>query len=421
MTSEAEQTPISLTQMDLSVDSLIPNNYNPNEMDDKAYGRLYLVMKRLKRAPHPLWVRCLGDGKDHLKHEHEIIDGFHRWSAAKELAQKENVIIGKLMCDIYRVNDLQAMSLCYQVNTIRGVPNPFKEGLFFRQARRLASNSNMLLTYFMVPAKYMARRAQLAKIYHIYQRHAAKKNIFLGHWETMADFWNGEEDDETLDDLCLFIDESPLTVDDVENVLWQLRRNKKRTFRQLAQEILDKRKYAPPLEQKFTHTPTSTQTSASSQQTLNELEGGKKPTEAGQPETGQPPGGKPQLGAEVETQGLQPTTETIQPHVHIETAERKRVERKAWQDETPPTASHLVKCFYCKEESTINVWEEPLDVKCPNCGEEFKVMDDKGTLRSSVQQIIFRPKDRPFERIYVPKRYKDLGIDQVVKRPSPAS
>jgi len=273
--------------------------------------------------------------------------------------------------------------MCYQINTIRGTPNPFKEGLFFTMARDLAPNPRTLLEYFIVPADYIARRAQLVKIFHIYQRHGDKKNINLSHWEAMAQFWKSDEDDETLDDFCIFMDESPLTVDDLESVLGELRRSRERTFRQLAQEILDKRKHTLPLEQRFIHTPTPPQPPP---QPLDELEGGEEPSEAGQQLGAEP---TPKLEAEVRSQQIaevdlqgqpinptQPTQPTLaqpqvqQPQVQIqvETAERRRVERRAWQDETPPTASYPVKCYYCKEDSTINVWEEPLDVKCPNCG-----------------------------------------------------
>ena len=115
-----------VARQNLPTDNLVPNDYNPNLMDKDDYERIFQFMKIVKREPHDLRVRCINPlGSDHLKHKHEIIDGYTRWDIATKLG------IRVLECEVYQVSDLVAKSMCYQANKFRGTPRPFREAAFF--------------------------------------------------------------------------------------------------------------------------------------------------------------------------------------------------------------------------------------------------------------------------------------------------
>jgi hypothetical protein len=62
----------------IDVEKIKPNEYNPNVMDKRIYNTLVQNIKRFGEMSQPILVRPLTDGT------FVIIDGFHRWSAAKD-------------------------------------------------------------------------------------------------------------------------------------------------------------------------------------------------------------------------------------------------------------------------------------------------------------------------------------------------
>ena len=115
-----------VARQNLPPGNLVPNDYNPNVMDREDYEHVMEFMKTVKRVPHDLRVRCIDPlGSDHLKHKHEIIDGYTRWDIAVKLG------FSAVSCEVYQVSDLTAKSMCYQANKYRGTPRPFREAAFF--------------------------------------------------------------------------------------------------------------------------------------------------------------------------------------------------------------------------------------------------------------------------------------------------
>ena len=125
-----------VARQNLPTSNLVPNDYNPNVMDDEARNRLQEFIRQVKRVPSDIWVRCVDQvGADHTKHKHEIIDGFNRWDIARRLDLRS------VPCEIYQVSDVAAMSMCYQINKVRGAPTPFREAAFFYLVlKRLPAN-----------------------------------------------------------------------------------------------------------------------------------------------------------------------------------------------------------------------------------------------------------------------------------------
>lgn len=97
----------------VSVNSIRPNTYNPNRMNA-------ITFEKEKRSIQehgfidPITVRQVGD-EDEL----EIIDGEHRWRAAKELGI-ETIPVANLG----RIDDQKARKLTILYNELKGAPEP---------------------------------------------------------------------------------------------------------------------------------------------------------------------------------------------------------------------------------------------------------------------------------------------------------
>ena len=87
----------------ISVESIHPNKYNPNRMDDDAFAEYVAEVKHLGRLPKPMVVRQNEDG-------YETIDGEHGWRAAKDVGFAE------VPCEIIEADDFEAMRQTYKRN-----------------------------------------------------------------------------------------------------------------------------------------------------------------------------------------------------------------------------------------------------------------------------------------------------------------
>lgn len=79
----AEELPVgaqgrtaSLVRKNVAIDLLVPNEHNPNEMDEASFNMLYDNIERVGLTD-PILVRPLPDGR------YKIVGGHHRWDVAK--------------------------------------------------------------------------------------------------------------------------------------------------------------------------------------------------------------------------------------------------------------------------------------------------------------------------------------------------
>jgi ParB/RepB/Spo0J family partition protein len=98
----------------IKVDLLDPNHWNPNRMAKEMRKKLTAYLRR-EGLIEPLVVR------PHPKHEgrYEILGGFHRWSICKDELGYETV-----PCVIVELNDKRAMILSVNLNSMTGQPVP---------------------------------------------------------------------------------------------------------------------------------------------------------------------------------------------------------------------------------------------------------------------------------------------------------
>lgn len=100
----------------VDINKLVPNDYNPNEMSDAQFRLLNMNVQEFGMLQIPI-VKPLKDGK------YEIIDGEHKWEAAKLQDFKE---IHCIVVDPKRVDGVKQMLLTSRMNQIHGTANATK-------------------------------------------------------------------------------------------------------------------------------------------------------------------------------------------------------------------------------------------------------------------------------------------------------
>jgi ParB-like chromosome segregation protein Spo0J len=100
----------ALKVVDLAVETLAPNPWNPNRVPPGLYAKLRGYIER-EGFVEPLVVRRKGDG-------FEILGGYHRWLIAKEL---KHVAVP---CVIVDLDDRRAKILSVNLNELKGQSVP---------------------------------------------------------------------------------------------------------------------------------------------------------------------------------------------------------------------------------------------------------------------------------------------------------
>lgn len=115
----------------ISVDALVANDYNPNEMTDEEFQECKREIAHLGTLPKPIVVRP----KDSV---YAIVDGEHNWRAAKELG------FTTVPCEVLELDDVEAMRQSYKRN-MHGKFNPVKLGKMFERALEQTGSSQRAL------------------------------------------------------------------------------------------------------------------------------------------------------------------------------------------------------------------------------------------------------------------------------------
>ena len=110
--NEARQKPgvEKLTVVEIGVEKLIPNPWNPNRMSDEMQAKLKAYIER-EGLVEPLVVRPKGE-------QYEILGGFHRWQIAQELG------FTTVPCVTVDLDDRRAKILTVNLNELKGASLP---------------------------------------------------------------------------------------------------------------------------------------------------------------------------------------------------------------------------------------------------------------------------------------------------------
>lgn len=93
---------------EIALGDLDPNPWNPNRMDEVTYAKLKAYLK-VRGFARPLVVRPLGE-------RFQILGGFHRWRAARELGYRT------VPCNVMELDDREAKILSINLNELKGEP-----------------------------------------------------------------------------------------------------------------------------------------------------------------------------------------------------------------------------------------------------------------------------------------------------------
>lgn len=115
------------------VEDLHPNQWNPNEMDETMFAKELASIKKFGFVA-PVVVRWATEG-------FEIIDGEHRWKAAKYLGINEIPV-----WDLGVIDDHTAKQLTIVLNETRGQSEPRKLGELLRDLLSRESKESLIET-----------------------------------------------------------------------------------------------------------------------------------------------------------------------------------------------------------------------------------------------------------------------------------
>ncbi len=108
---ESKKAPVEkLTIVEIGVEMLTPNPWNPNRMSEEMRSKLKVYIER-EGFVEPIVVRPKGDG-------YQILGGFHRWGIAKELGYST------VPCVVVELDDRRAKILSVNLNEMKGQSLP---------------------------------------------------------------------------------------------------------------------------------------------------------------------------------------------------------------------------------------------------------------------------------------------------------
>lgn len=113
--------------------TLAPNDWNPNEMDDEQYAKAVTSIRDFGFVV-PIVVRLHPDNSGF----YQIIDGENRWRAAVDEG------LERVPVSITAFNDADSQQLTIILNEVRGQANPQKLGMLLRKLSAVESKETLL-------------------------------------------------------------------------------------------------------------------------------------------------------------------------------------------------------------------------------------------------------------------------------------
>lgn len=136
----------------IEIRDIVPNDYNTNVMPPDAYKRLVEDMRENgPRAIDQILVRKAGK-------KFEIVDGFNRWRAAKELVWKT------IPTEIRDVSLEDAKVINYRKNSERGTIDPFREAELFKSEIDAGGTQEGVAERYGIDRSQVSYRLSLMKI-----------------------------------------------------------------------------------------------------------------------------------------------------------------------------------------------------------------------------------------------------------------
>jgi ParB/RepB/Spo0J family partition protein len=143
---------------------LVPNKWNPNVMQSEEFQALKKDMQN--SGPDeidavlvsPFDIFYIEANVESLPDCFVIVDGEHRWTAAKELGWD------LLRCDVKDITEEDAKGICYRKNKDRGSIDPFKEAALFKSEVDAGLTQKVIAEKFLVDPTTVSHRLSLLKL-----------------------------------------------------------------------------------------------------------------------------------------------------------------------------------------------------------------------------------------------------------------
>jgi len=145
----------------LAIDKVDANPWNPNVMGEVEYDALKEDMHiHSANGIDAILVspfHCFFPGEP-ISDRFVIVDGEHRWRAAKELGWKE------IRCEVQPITEDDAKALCYRRNRERGNIDPMKEAFLFKTEIDKKRKQKDIADKYGVDQTTVSRRLSLLKL-----------------------------------------------------------------------------------------------------------------------------------------------------------------------------------------------------------------------------------------------------------------
>ena len=151
-----------MTEQFIKVSAIVANKFNPNMMQPEEFQALKKDMElhgakeidAILVSPFGCFYPCV---KNPAKGAYVIVDGEHRWTAAKEL------LWDTVRCEVREVDEEEAKGICYRKNKDRGTIDPFKEAALFKSEVDLLTQKEIAEKYLVDPST-VSHRLSLLKL-----------------------------------------------------------------------------------------------------------------------------------------------------------------------------------------------------------------------------------------------------------------
>ena len=155
--------------------SIEPNSWNPNVMPEETFKALLLDMKQHGfDGIQPISVRWIGKGR------YEIVNGEHRWRAAKKLRWR------KINCTVLSVDEAEAKAINYRQNAERGTIDPVKAAELFQSEVEAGLTKAQVARKYGIHDSTVAHRLDILKVEPKIRKRMVKRGATPSHLEAMG-------------------------------------------------------------------------------------------------------------------------------------------------------------------------------------------------------------------------------------------
>jgi len=178
-----------MTTMNIRVDKIEANAWNPNQMDPALYENLKAHMiAEGSLSVDPLIVtpkNIYACDPEQPSDVYVLVDGEHRWKASLEIGWED------IRCDVQNLHEGEAKSISYKRNKMRGTIDPYKEAELFKSMQTVLRTQQAVANFFGVTRLLVTKRLAMLKtsdgVREVYEDQSVPRGtLTISHVETVS-------------------------------------------------------------------------------------------------------------------------------------------------------------------------------------------------------------------------------------------